>query len=441
MNLQKIKHPVAALLFASVSFLVDSGGHGFFSTSFQSSGGENDSRMAPSIRVKLSHIEGKVFEVSGLDLQIRGMNKIYFRGQGQTKVQFRCTGGKVTFSRLTQGNPFEKASQVGAISEQSGPLQLVSSSPYLKLEQHFYRDRLWVHPDATQDKCVLVNHIDLENYLLGVVNAEVSSDWDKKALDSQTIAARTFALFRIQEGRRSEKSAQRIYDLDSSTSNQVYEGALSEHPLVAQSIQRTRGQVLYDKRRNRLIKAFYHSTCGGQTTTAQSVWEANRYHTSSQKCGFCQISPRFKWQYEISEMDLIKALQLPIGASQVELHPLRTDDSGRLVSLEISWVEKGLEKRSEPASENHAIKGEEIARSKKVMTANHFRLALGARLLPSTLFSWEKKAAGFFFQGRGYGHGVGMCQWGAKALAEKAGKSANQILSHYYPEAVLKKIW
>jgi stage II sporulation protein D len=236
------------------------------------------------------------------------------------------------------------------------------------------------------------------------------------------IAARTYAWHQLQKSKRHLSH----FDVESTTRDQVYAGAQSEDARAREVVERTRGQILVEhnaatgpKSFAQPIKAFYHSTCGGMTDSPEKVFgEKQPGVRGGVSCPYCVSSPRFRWTLKVSALELQRAFGFPVEGIRV----LARWDSGRAKTVEIR-TQQGSKPRwiRKPAAEIRSI--------------------LGAERLRSTAFDVQRGPDGHFvFDGRGNGHGVGMCQWGAKEMGER-GQTFSSILSHYYPASRLLRVW
>ncbi|MBI3543460.1 MAG: SpoIID/LytB domain-containing protein [Deltaproteobacteria bacterium] len=304
----------------------------------------------------------------------------------------------------------------------SGPLKITSLGGFLRVGQSQYRDELYVY--SFNGDCIVVNHVDLEKYVAGLLNSEMSASWSLNALTAQAIAARTYAIYQMKEaGTTRYKGFRPPFDLDSSVRDQVYEGAQMERYKALQAVQRTRGMVL--SYHGEPIKAFYHSTCGGRTETPERVWGVRLPYLRSVECGYCNKSPRFNWVYSIPGGDLETKLRRA-GLLRGRLAGIRIVARNRL----------GRASRVEVRGTENSV----------TVAATRIRDVVGTVNLRSTDFTVGRNPAGgarggeFVFIGHGSGHGVGMCQYGAKAMGEQ-GQSYAQILKHYYPEAQITKYY
>jgi stage II sporulation protein D len=248
-----------------------------------------------------------------------------------------------------------------------------------------------------------IESMALERYVASVLAGEVHASWPLEALKAQAIAARTFALLRMRERRDNS------YHIKNSVMEQVVKSKVD--PIFIKASRESAGLVLtFD---GELAETSFHSTCGGKTTNAKSVWGRAYPHLVGSLCGFCQSSPTYSWQIEIplSEIEA-KFLQ---KISEIEILSRTSDGRTHTIVL--------------------------IGPKRKVMGGHDFRMALGPMRIKSTLIK-EIKVNGskVSIKGNGFGHGVGLCQYGAKGMAN-AGESFQQILTHYYPGTKLKKLY
>lgn len=251
----------------------------------------------------------------------------------------------------------------------------------------------------------LINHIDLEDYLLSVVPSEMPSGWPLEALKAQSIAARSYAVANLG------KHAADGYDVKATIDDQAYSGVSAEHPESTQAVVETRGQILqFD---GKPVSAFFHSSSGGFTELAENVWSRPVPYLHA-VADYDDEAPHFAWTrnftVDAAEQALAKANK-PVG-QLLALTPVQ-----RGISPRVRWLMAAGSDRTV------FISGEEARR---------------IFALPSTAFNVGGAADSYVFAGRGYGHGLGMSQWGAKNLSE-AGWTAADILSYYYKDVTLNK--
>lgn len=282
----------------------------------------------------------------------------------------------------------------------------------LKVNGQSYMGVLEIYPDQGGTLTV-VNELGLEDYVIGVLVGEVPRDWPIEALKAQAIAARTFALKKREEARADH----RPWDLENHALFQVYKGSGDACENMRNAVSSCKGKVLTWG--GKLINAFYHSNCGGQTCRASDVWGTDLPYLQSVECRYCESGPHYRWSTIVSTMDVSRKLReahIWIG-DVAQILPLEEDDSGRV--SKVALVD----------TEGH----------RKEMKGNVFRNALGADVLRCTRLRVELQSEGFQFHGRGWGHGVGMCQEGACGMAQ-AGFRASEILRKYYPGALIESM-
>jgi stage II sporulation protein D len=250
----------------------------------------------------------------------------------------------------------------------------------------------------------VVNELPLEDYVVGVIRAEAGDKWPLEALRAQAIVARTYAAYHRLIG------ASRPYHVVASTAHQQYFGRVPSASPTWGATRETAGQVLLWE--GELFPAFYHTESGGYTEDPRTVFATrNMPALKPVRCEFSAGSPHYYWSLDVRLTDLAEILR-------------RNDVSvGTVKAIEV--VERTPSLRAATVLV-HGTRGSARLRG------NDFRRMLGYDTFKSTLFAVAVDAQAAHFSGRGYGHGVGMCQWGAKAMAEQ-GYTARQILEFYYP--------
>jgi len=251
----------------------------------------------------------------------------------------------------------------------------------------------------------VINHIGLEDYVKGISVRETSHYWPSEILKAQAIVFRTYALYKMQE--RSKKD----FDLTSDIYSQAYGGVSAERYRINSAVDETKGKVLAYQ--GKIFPAFYHATCAGHTERASLVWNIDLAPLKGVACAFCQGSPHFSWHYVVS-LDEIKAQLVKAGYQLDSIEEIAIsgrDESGRIIDLKFS-SHKGV----------------------LTIPAKDFRNILGPNLIRSTNFSVSIDDTDAVFEGFGWGHGVGLCQWGGYFKA-KEGYKFDAILQYYYPGA------
>ncbi|HMK44712.1 MAG TPA: SpoIID/LytB domain-containing protein [Dissulfurispiraceae bacterium] len=252
----------------------------------------------------------------------------------------------------------------------------------------------------------VINELPLEEYVKGVVAGEVGRLWDAEALKAQAVAARTYVLSQKKEQTGVGKLR---YDLTSTVLHQVYKGGDIPETTAA-AVEDTRGEILvYD---GKPITAFYHSTSGGATEDAKEVFGKDYPYLRSVDAN-SELSPFFLWQKQIPLKELEKASGVP-GLLDLSVDSYTASGRIRFFSAIIA---------------NGSVK----------VPAAELRKNLGWDRLPSTLVTNVLRDGELIIiEGRGYGHGVGMCQWCALQMA-KDGKTYRDILAHFYPGTTLQQ--
>ena len=261
-------------------------------------------------------------------------------------------------------------------------------------------------------KLLAINELPLEDYVKGVVPSEMSAAWHPEALKVQAVATRTYALYKMRQNARKD------FDVVASIKDQVYlyRGRAAAAGPAARAVDDTRDLVL--AYRDEPILAVFSSTAAGLTEDAWNVWAVDMPYLKGVECPFDLNSPWYQWRTDVGLPMLEQRLRdegFPVGVI-ASLAPAAYTKAGRVVRVRI--LHSGGELY---------IKGDDLRR------------VLGYLVLPSTQFDFDVVGLKVLFAGRGNGHGVGLCQWGAKELAER-GYSAETILRYYYPGADIRDL-
>jgi stage II sporulation protein D (peptidoglycan lytic transglycosylase) len=256
----------------------------------------------------------------------------------------------------------------------------------------------------------VMNRVDLEEYVKGVVPSEVSSTWHPEMLKAQAVAARTYALYQQM------LSATREYDVAATVQDQVYRGKQGIDVGVLHAVEATRGLVVTYL--NAPIYAAFSSTAAGLTEDAMNVWSKEYPYLKGVECPFDLASPYYQWKssFKIDTLEQnLRQQGFPVGTIAT-ITPLAFSRGGRVAKLRV--LHSGGEL---------VLRGEEL------------RKAVGYTIIPSTQFAIESIGQDVVLSGFGAGHAVGMCQWGAKELAE-LGYPFSTILQYYYPGTELQNM-
>jgi stage II sporulation protein D len=325
-------------------------------------------------------------------------------------------------SGLTIKAPNDEVVANGRITVTAGPSGLAVDGQRLRSDRIEVRGR---HGDVTVNsltvagrvtikrqngRLMAINELPLEDYVKGVVPSEMSANWHPEALKAQAMAARTYALYKIRQNGKKD------FDVVASTKDQVYKGRAGADGPAGRAVDETRGQVLAFQ--DEPILAAFFSTAAGPTEDALNVWSVDLPYLKGVECPFDMNSPYFQWRTDVWLPLLEQRLReegFPVGVI-AGLSPAFYTKAGRVSHVRILHSDGELH-----------VKGEDLRR------------VLGYTVLSSTQFDFEVVGFQIQFTGRGAGHGVGLCQWGAKELAEK-GYSAEAIVRYYYPGAEIRDI-
>jgi stage II sporulation protein D len=350
---------------------------------------------AETVRIAVGRFKDAVV-VQGTDLVVR-------RGDGLA-IGGRSTQVKLSLGKsglFLDGKPLDRD-----VATVTGSL--------LKLAGHSYRGALEVRFTTYKGKAemLVVHPLELEMYVTGIVSSELPRGWPLGAYQAQAVAARTFAV--TQKYRRLDLP----YHMESSVLDQVYHGVEREHGLAEEAARTTRGLVLTSKRH--LAQTYFHAACGGSTESALEGWGTSIDYLPGSPCGKCMSAGtnRANWRVSIKRKDLDKAFAGLAGGPISAVKIIARTDSKRVKKVELQSGKK-----------------------RKVITGADFRRLLGWSVVWSTqIDSVTLTKTEFVVVGRGSGHGVGLCQWGAKGFAE-AGASFDDILRRYYPGADLTRLY
>ncbi len=288
------------------------------------------------------------------------------------------------------------------------PVKVSSAGAFIQVNGKSYRGTIELR--NKKGGLLVINDLNLEEYLQGVVAAEIPHDWEFEALKAQAVASRTYALYQKQI------SAGRPYDIVATVDGQVYSGKGGERESAVRAVRETEGMVLTYQ--GKIIPAFYHASCGGHTESAWELWGLDAPYLRGVECDCQRISKYGAWEKRISTGVLASALAKQgyrlKKISRVEIVGITA--AGRVKQVDI-----------------HHAGG--VAR----VPAETLRSAIGYAAIPSVFFEIETEGDEIVISGRGLGHGVGLCQWGAREMAQR-GRDYKAILMHYYPGTVLSSI-
>ena len=356
----------------------------------------------------------------------------------------------------------------------------------IKVDNRAYRGRITLN--IIEDfRLLTINHVELENYLYGVVPNEIPSSWGMEALKAQALAARTYAVYNIKP--------RQIYDMEDNQNSQVYMGYDYEKTSTNRAVDETRGEMIYYD--GELIQAFYHSTSGGSTENSENVWYEKLPYLRGVNDEFSNNSgsPHTTWQTTYYKEDIIRNLNLD-GNDVDELYGIQIKkvsennrvvecifltDAGEisykkenarlLLGLKSSWFsivngnifcfiteyfsldenrkdetppsrgvldliteEEREETRNDIEFETGSISGKHAITDDGIKKINREKLSF---ISSNGVTTVDANSEQYNFEGRGWGHGIGMSQYGAKQMAEE-GYTYEEIIKHYYTGVTVK---
>lgn len=356
---------------------------------------------------------------------------------GEPLVRVRLTAGNVPFLSSSRGLTVAAGSQCQSVGPNqslqvslerglvaaTGEIRLLRTAEtltvaageggFVRVGDRSYRGRLLLFRSADNDLAV-VNVIGLEEYLLGVVPCEIGPINARtiEAAKAQAVAARSFTMARL--GRRKGLGH---HLFDSYLRDQEYRGVKRETELSRQAVEATRGEVIQSQ--GEVCEALYHANCGGRTANGSQPYLGSVPDTPGHRRGgkaYCSGKPNFSWQASFRRESLDAVVSRYSGKKcRVSSGRIETDrQSGRVKGLDF-------------ATDRGSVR----------LPGSDFRMAIG---LKSTAFRMAIRGRSVTFIGHGWGHGSGMCQDGAIAMAE-TGVSYREILRHYYSGVVVERIY
>lgn len=278
-----------------------------------------------------------------------------------------------------------------------GTLVIYSKSP-IKVSSIKRSYRGAISFRVNDNKLDIVNNVDMDSYLKGVLPKEMSPSFPLESLKAQALCSRSFAINNYN------KYIKKGYNLDDTTNSQVYRGVEVEDNRTNKAVDETKGElVLYN---GKVAETIFGASSGGYTASAKDVWGSDVPYLVSKEDGFST----YDWEYKLNTKNLSK-----LGVNKINNIRTTLDDSKRVKEVIIA-TDAG----------------------EKKLTGNKFRSLVGNTSVKSTLFDIEKNGEDIVIRGRGYGHGVGMSQYGAVEMA-KQGKLYKDIIGFYFPGTVIEK--
>lgn len=310
----------------------------------------------------------------------------------------------------------------------NGDLLIRTQTPFVfSINGSVFRGHIRLLRDEEGTSFSAINQVPLESYLCGVIPSEMQSYWEPEALKVQAIAARTYCLYI-----KNRFGQNRPWDLKRTQAHQVYRGLAAETTTTNEAVFQTEGLVLIcpdADGKQTLFPAYYSSSCGGHTENSRFVFGDQVPALEGVSCPYCRKTTRSEYYYWSGLFYSKEEINRRLMERYPSLAALETID------------------RIEPAQQSE---GERITLIRLIgkngnigfLRGEDFRLALdpSGRKIKSAIFSLRTSSKGYeFVNGRGFGHGVGLCQSGAQGMA-RLGKTCEEILEYYYPGSRLVRI-
>lgn len=311
-------------------------------------------------------------------------------------------------------------------------VEIRPKSPFvLEVNGSLYRGNLKLTFEPSETSFDAINVVPLEAYLAGVVGAEMPSYWEPEALKAQAIASRTYCLSmknRFGDGRK--------WDVRKTQAHQVYNGVAAESATIWDVVNQTTGKVLLcnnDGGIESIFPAYYSSTCGGYTEDSKNVFGDSYESLVPVECPYCRNVAKIRYFYwptvkfdvkDVSNRLISNYPKLASLQKIVNIEPSKLSKYGKVVRI-VSVKLVGNNGKSE------SLRGED------------FRLTVdptGNKIKSMVCQMLKNKDKFVFYGGKGFGHGVGMCQCGAQGMARE-GKTYEEILSYYYPGSHIVRVF
>lgn len=280
----------------------------------------------------------------------------------------------------------------------------------LRINDKHFRGTVTIISDGGSSLSV-INSIELEQYIRGVLYHEVSDKWPLEAIKAQAVATRTYALYAV------EQYAGRDYDVTNDIYSQVYGGKTAERYRTNLAVKRTRGEALTYK--GKIFPAFFHANSGGITEDAAELWDIDLAPLKGGvESPFSVNSPHYRWKknFRLKDVqDKLNAKGYDLGLIK-DMKIIEKNKSGRVRKLKIT----------------------DRAGKEVVIDGKTFRQIIGPNVLRSNKYDIVMLGWYADFVGHGWGHGVGLDQWGAYNMARMR-YSYTQILEYYYPGSQISR--
>jgi len=310
----------------------------------------------------------------------------------------------------------------GSIKKPQFPISIESTERFIKIDGKTYPGVIKI---SKFGDILIVNHVKIEDYLKGVIPFEMGNlpENQIEALKAQAVAARSFVM--------AHRKPNEPFDISTTIWDQVYGGVSKTDKVIDKAVESTRGIVVTYN--GKIIDAKYSSTCGGVTENNENIWIGKRipYLRSVRDSGwdrndFCRFSPHYRWERIYDKREFFEVIRKQIndffGKTPNKIEWIRITKRTRTNRVRVIEINTDIGK--------FYLEKDQIRR-----LFSDYRGSL-----KSLMFQLKVKSSQIVVSGKGYGHGVGMCQYGAMEMAKER-YSYQRILKHYYKGIRLKKLW
>jgi len=337
-----------------------------------------------------------------------------------------------------------------------------SNLPF-RINHQSYRGSLEFITNDDGNSMMAINNVPLETYLAGVISAEMPGYWEAEALKAQATAARTYCLYI-----KSRFGKNRNWDIKATQANQVYKGVAAETMRTTNAVNATEGMVLCCEDESGTCEqfpAYYSSVCGGHTENAQDVFGESAPALAGVDCPYCKEITRpdiFYWPMASFDKQYVTEKLIDRYPNLKELGQIEKIEPAKETSYESTVLRKGLPpgtslfkrivsvKLTGSARQTPKVSGRinepnlpQASPKTAYLRAEDFRLAIdptGTKIQSASCIIVSLEKEFIFVAGIGFGHGAGLCQYGARQMA-RDGKTAQEILNFYYPNSRIKILY
>ncbi len=301
--------------------------------------------------------------------------------------------------------------------------------PFAINDNQQYRGSLEIIVNPDGKTMMVINRVALEKYIAGVVASEMPSYWELEALKAQAIAARTYVMFI-----KNKFGKNRPWDVKATQANQVYKGLRAETMRTNEAVEATSGMVLCTPETGEVFPTYYSAVCAGHTENSENVFGDSYDTLTGVDCPWCRFNTRpslFYWPDVIFDKQTVNKNILAKYPSLNELGTIEKIESAK-ESVYAGGLSRIISVKLIGSTDKTAyLRGEDL------------RLAIdptGSKIQSTSCTIISLKDEFMFIAGKGFGHGVGMCQYGAREMARQ-NKTAKEILDFYYPGNRIKLLY